>query len=725
MKKLTCFLLVLCLLCSFASVFGVEPAEPVLDVETTEIVPVEHEKAVCAVASSSAALAEGDSDTAEEVQFEGGDGSPEDPYQIATLEQLETFRDLVNAGNESICAKLVDDIVINEDPAASIRDGKEDELVTFTPIGTGNVWYNGIFEGNNHTITGLYLSKIINDSDSSTSEYSEYSYALFGKTSSKAHISHLALDKVYLFCDSQNNANIILGGLVAYNGSEADGFSDCSVSGDIFVTAASGNIMAGGLGGRGFNQSATYSHSENHCNISVKVGTGAAAVGGISGYSGATKQCVNYGSIRVSLMSQTVSEQLGTMYIGGIIGYTSSTPSYSYNLGEIVVNTGKDDCIAVVGGIVGYLDGSTKYAYNLGNISATSGNAFVGGCVGRGSVDYAYNKGSVSATCTADEAYALAGGITAEASKNTSISNLYNYGNVIANGKNDSAIGAAGIAAICGNSVTNCYNLGAVTASGNSDAVADTITFATNSEDQITLEELYSLKWIAPVSDFCTELTQAEFKTLWTDETHPEWDYAPVFDNVLYQETPFSDTNPLSWYYDATVYAYTNDLMQGMSMTKFEPNLAMTRAMLVTVLYRMAGSPDVSAMENPFPDIPADTWYTDAVIWAANNNIVKGYQEDGNFHPTWDITREQIASILYRYVTEYLGETAGVFGDLSTFPDSNSVSEYARESIAWATGEGLITGTREGDQVLLDPRGLATRAQIATILMRFCQNDAE
>lgn len=177
----------------------------------------------------------------------------------------------------------------------------------------------------------------------------------------------------------------------------------------------------------------------------------------------------------------------------------------------------------------------------------------------------------------------------------------------------------------------------------------------------------------------------------------------------------FSDVNVKAWYHESVDYVVTHDLMKGVTGGKFDPEGEMNRAMLVTVLWRYEGKP--TGAKNTFSDVPAGEWYTDAVAWAAANGIVNGIG-DGKFDPLGKITREQMATILFRY-TEMRGVAdTSKRGDLSGFPDEKQISEYATDAVAWAVGEGLILGS---DGMLL-PQGDATRAQVATILMRFIEN---
>ena len=158
---------------------------------------------------------------------------------------------------------------------------------------------------------------------------------------------------------------------------------------------------------------------------------------------------------------------------------------------------------------------------------------------------------------------------------------------------------------------------------------------------------------------------------------------------------------------------------EGTSLTTFEPNSNMTRAMLVTVLYRLEGSPDASG-GSAFADVKDGEWYADAVAWASSNGIVSGYG-GGIFGTNDSITREQLSAILHRYV-QYKGCDTSKSAELTKFADAPSVSEWAADAIKWAVAEGLITGTTE---TTLDPKGAATRAQVAAILMRFAENIAK
>ena len=182
---------------------------------------------------------------------------------------------------------------------------------------------------------------------------------------------------------------------------------------------------------------------------------------------------------------------------------------------------------------------------------------------------------------------------------------------------------------------------------------------------------------------------------------------------------PFIDVAEGDWFYDAVVYAYQNELMDGVGGNRFAPNSETTRAQLVTILYRLEGEPAVSG-DLPFTDVESGTWYTDAILWAAQNNIVNGVN-DTEFAPGDDLTRQQLVTIFYRYA-ESKGYDVSASADLSGYPDAGQVQDYAQPAMAWAVAENIIQGMEDGT---LKPAGNASRAQIATILMRFCEDVAQ
>ena len=181
-------------------------------------------------------------------------------------------------------------------------------------------------------------------------------------------------------------------------------------------------------------------------------------------------------------------------------------------------------------------------------------------------------------------------------------------------------------------------------------------------------------------------------------------------------ENPFTDVPASHWAHDDITYVYENDLMNGTDGSLFSPESTTTRAQVVTVLYRLAGQP-AADWENPFWDVPASAWFHDAVTWAWENDITGGVSST-HFGAGNAVTREQLAAFLYRYAQDQ-GYDTSARADLSGYSDAGLVSSYATEALSWANATGLITGTTG---TTLSPKGSATRAQVATILSRFCQD---
>ena len=176
---------------------------------------------------------------------------------------------------------------------------------------------------------------------------------------------------------------------------------------------------------------------------------------------------------------------------------------------------------------------------------------------------------------------------------------------------------------------------------------------------------------------------------------------------------PFTDVSENAWYYNAVKYIYENGMMQGISDTEFAPNLSMNRAMIVTVLHRLENTPETT-ITNQFLDVESNQWYTEAVQWAFENDIVNGYSSD-KFAPMDNVTREQLAVILYNY-TNYKGGNTDIVDDLTAFKDADDISDWSKNAISWAVGSGLLSGKGNG---ILDPKGTATRAEVTQILMNF------
>lgn len=181
-------------------------------------------------------------------------------------------------------------------------------------------------------------------------------------------------------------------------------------------------------------------------------------------------------------------------------------------------------------------------------------------------------------------------------------------------------------------------------------------------------------------------------------------------------KNPFWDVQEGDWYYDTVCYVAQNGYMNGTTPTRFSPNIPMTRAMLITVLYRMEGEPKITGMFSPFTDVASNAYYADAVAWSYTCGVVNGVSET-EFAPDMNITREQMVTIFYRYAQFKEYDTTDA-AQLSRFPDAGDAFDYAVPALSWSVAVGVIegVGTTNGD--MLQPKGTATRAQAATIIAR-------
>lgn len=181
----------------------------------------------------------------------------------------------------------------------------------------------------------------------------------------------------------------------------------------------------------------------------------------------------------------------------------------------------------------------------------------------------------------------------------------------------------------------------------------------------------------------------------------------------------FSDVHPSDWFYNGVSYAVENGMMKGVNGNQFAPNVPLTREMLAVVLYNMEKQPE-SAGTNPFADVNADMWYTDAIVWANANGMIAGYN-DKTFGLGDAVTREQLATILFRYA-QMKGFDVTEKADLTGYADNAAVNDYAVEAMRWANAKGIVNGMTETS---LNPQATATRAQVAAMLMNFCKNAAD
>ena len=189
----------------------------------------------------------------------------------------------------------------------------------------------------------------------------------------------------------------------------------------------------------------------------------------------------------------------------------------------------------------------------------------------------------------------------------------------------------------------------------------------------------------------------------------------------LPEELPYKDVSEDDWFYDYVYDVYVKELMTGLEETIFAPNNNIVRAQFAVILYRMDSKPEVT-YKDTFPDVKEGNFYSDAVIWAAENGIVTGYTDTGLFGPNDPITREQMAAMMFRYAN-YKKLDTKKREDLSGFPDGKNVQVFATDAVQWCVAEGIISGKGEEGAKILDPQASTCRAEAATIISRYTEVD--
>ena len=247
-----------------------------------------------------------------------------------------------------------------------------------------------------------------------------------------------------------------------------------------------------------------------------------------------------------------------------------------------------------------------------------------------------------------------------------------------------------------------------------SQAASDgSVTFGFAGVDAIGAGETVATLVFTPISGGAAEVTVTP-KEL-NDEHLALTDTVTVTLPEICPASRFEDVDLDAWYHEALDYVVGRGLMNGMSDTIFAPGAEMNRAQLVVILYRLAGSPAVEEAA-PFADVPGGSWFADAVAWAYRSGIANGVSAT-HFAPGNPVNREQMVTFFARYAA-YAGHSVETQGDLSAYTDADSVSPYAVEAMTWAVENGIITGMGNS---MLAPAGTSNRAQVATVLMRFCK----
>ena len=654
-------------------------------------------------------------------KYGGGTGAENDPYIIATAAHLKELADTPADWGEHF--KLTDDIDLSTVCGETLNGG-----TNWTPIANRYANpFSGVFDGGGHKIAGLYID--LEDRESQ---------ALFGFVCSGGVVKNLTVDGSV----TGDRCIALVAGIL-----EGGVIEDCHTSGSV-----SGREDVGGVAGFVYPDSLV-----QNCGNAASV-RGENVVGGITGTNlSVVRGCTNTGSISDG------------EFMGGIAGRNDDTVEACYNTGKVTGNGH-----SIIGGIVGIQldDGLVQTCYNIGSVAIVNGPesplGIAGGVVGMSActVQNCYNVGKVTSTySTGGVAGAIAGGV---------LENCYNYGMI------SDASFTGGIAAnYTGGMLKNCYYLEGKAAGGldgeDTDGESQPLTADKFAEQTTFIAWNFFAVWEMgkdkdgtpvrpvlknpkedplqalpgepePTACGCVNCDESKCNcatdctgnpctcagcpgkpgkpdvgddtgggTVIPDDEEP---YEP--DPACPQDSScpiakFPDTNVKGWYHDAVHYVLGNSLMSGTGSTTFEPDSTLSRAMLVQILYNLEGKPSVT-VESSFADVSTSAWYADAVRWAAANGVVAG-NGDGTFSPESAITREQMAVILRNYAV-FKGQSTTASGSLAAFIDGGKTSDWAVDAMQWAVGSGLISGK---ENRILDPLGSATRAEAATVLMRYCK----
>ena len=692
-----------------------------------------------------------------------GKGTETNPYQIKTKEDLYWFAGLVN-GDKSIignsikqntgaCAVLTQNITINDNVLnadGSLNEEKSDTFEPWTPIGSDvSNNYTGTFDGNGHTISGLYV-------DSNDQEV-----GLFGCVGEKGKIQNVGVVDSYI---SATGDKVCVGGVCGYN--VGGTIENCYNTGTITATAtaqATGIYSSvGGVCGFSFwNIFNCYNTGK------VSVTGDRARVGGVSGFNGKDiKNCYNTGEVSVAVDGGAV---------GGVCGDNDSGSRITncYNTGKVSVTGSRD----FVGGVCGMNADTIENCYFLtgtadkgtgddtGEATEKTDSQFKFGEVAwllNGSQNpQLWRQGSndmpvLTSNFPKDVTYTVPVCVTIQMPDGTSEQGYTTKENTLAeypsqlNGKTYTFYEDSNFATPI-DTATKTYE-------------KDTVIYAKEKKNSSGGGSVFfwDLKFDTNGGSKIDTVTEWEYSTIDLDEYVPEkegykfvgWyadeDLTKEIDEVyltqdttvyakwekIEEEVPeepeeveeveetetisFLDVKESDWFYEAVSYAVENGLMSGMSEDIFAPNTPLTREMLAVVLYNVEGQPE-STEADTFTDVKGDMWYTDAIIWANENGIVAGY-DNGAYGVGDLITREQFATILYRYAQFKGYDTTQGGMAVREFSDYENISDYARPAMAWAVNAGIMGGMDDGT---LMPQGKATRAEAATMLMNFCENMVE
>ena len=682
-------------------------------------------------------------------------------YQISNAGQLYWFAELVNSGEneyerdngDEYNAVLTADIVVGEDQ------------VDWTPIGlytsaTEYVRYSGTFDGNGHTIYGLhYLNQT----------YTGRTVGLFGCLDSNGTVKNVSIaDSSFIGATdvagvvSHNYGGTVIGcrnGAVVSGTGNAGGIVSRNMDGGSVISCSNTGAVSGAHTGGIAADNEKDSRVEKCANSGAVSGT--SSVGGIVGG--------NRGTVTLSHNTGDVTAS-GT-HVGGVVGnHIAGTISASGNRGAV---SGASDYI---GGVAGLCSGSVIInSYNSGSVTGGAKSDSVGGVAGEvdgtytaaAAVTGCYNIGAVTGRGLVGEVVGILG--YQNTTNTATVENCYYQ----ADSETDALDGTTAVAAAKFASGEMAYTMNGSTSTGDALVWYQNID-AENAEADISPvpDDTHGVVYYGypdcstnmgftnfePVDgqtgphkdengDYKCDICDKELEKPVepsdpsnpsepnesdptgpsqpgesdptspsdpSEPSEPKYEVPECGKDETCTLSQFSDIKVDDWYHDGIHFCVDEGIMNGMGDGVFAPNEPTTRAQLVTMLYRLEGKPGIEGKTEPFTDVNEGEWYYDAIVWAYSNKVVNGMTET-TFEPNGSVTREQVATILYRY----LGSPEGT-GKLDEYPDVDKVQSYAKDALVWAVGEGLINGVAQADGTsLLDPAGNATRAQIATILMRY------
>lgn len=717
---------------------------------------------------------------AKDGNFGDADGSSDNTYIIEDAEDLKAFRDRVNDGETGACAELTADIVLNEDVLdkdGNLNEEDKDDFTQWTPIGTSSEPYTGTFDGNGHTVSGIYIN---------TSENYQGLFGCIGdiNKSGTGTVKNLGIE------DSWISGGDNVGGIAGYS---SWGMENCYNTGSI-----SGGDNVGGISGQ--NISGMIRNCYNTGSIS-----GGSNVGGIVGNSsdvsgisgGGVTGCHNDGTVIGSGSN-----------IGGILGNgaRNSAISKCYNTGS-VSSSGKGPVAGIAGGIVfgtsncynaGTISGKVAYGITAGNLSGVVnsynigkvyGHAILGGQEMDKAQNNYYLKGS--ATLESDKEQEKAEEKTFEEFASGEVAYLLYkigvsreepawgqkigddfpiitedkdlrvykvtfmvngreyavaYGNSygvfvmpdeprISGGSFKYWVDEDGEKFTKDSSVKENMTVTAEEIPGSSYELTEgsSIRFETNGGTEI--KTVYVQKGEnVDLSGYVPERSGYIFDGWYTgndfeekvDEieagggstVYAKWTKAEDAESgeMASPIQTYTDVSIFDWYNEGVMYVSQNGIMNGVGDGKFEPGTELKREMLATILWNMEGKPEPKDVA-PFLDVMSGEYYSKAIAWAGENGIISGYGSEYGVGEA--VTREDFAAILYRYA-EYKGYDTTQGGmAVREFADYEEISEYAKTPVAWAVNTGIISGMGNGS---ISPKTTTSRGQAAVMLMNFCKN---